>query len=565
MVSSKRPCHGLAYYWLVLSVVAASFAVRRAEGGNVEIVSTSIVETGKSRTAIAALSISEEDAIDLFRMPTLSLPSMGSGSDDETVYTKTESIIRTIEEQGGLEVVWKGSISEPGRIGFATLIQGSNGELAGIMNTETSAFSLSTMPDGILQLRETFWRDGAPDGGSIEFEGFEGDIGGRSSGVNEPVSAALFVDNPKRDILETSRGNGARLTREPGSRMLRDEDRKLQSMTNVDVLVLISNRAACESAGLSFGCDLMDNITAPIEGLLRVAEEQTNTAMQAVGISASITFVQYIYLGPNDFDGYPSIDTLEFIRISLVIGAWRNEAGADLVCMITGDGPEVDQNQQEVVGNAYLNRPESTSTWTAMNQYAMSHEIFHCLGTRHSRNDCDTKHPYGHGLQVPGVLRTIMAYQCSTSSCPQIPYLSAEGHSYQGTPIGDSLHNNARLVAENIADVAAFRESVNPPRVSPPVSPLQSPPSPFPTAYPTSAPAPVSATAKPSMDSTASGFCFSDRMTVMVQGKKGATRMDELQIGDAILTSKGYSKVYSFGHHEPSKWTEFLQIYTANS
>lgn len=51
-------------------------------------------------------------------------------------------------------------------------------------------------------------------------------------------------------------------------------------------------------------------------------------------------------------------------------------------------------------------------------------------------------------------------------------------------------------------------------------------------------------------------------MTVDVSGK-GATRMDKLQVGDSVLTVDGsYSKVYSFGHLEPGRKTEFLQIKT---
>jgi len=60
-------------------------------------------------------------------------------------------------------------------------------------------------------------------------------------------------------------------------------------------------------------------------------------------------------------------------------------------------------------------------------------------------------------------------------------------------------------------------------------------------------------------------ICFSGRTTVQVKGKAGATRMDQLKIGDHVLTKDGktYSKVYSFSHYLPQAQVEFVQIRTA--
>jgi len=66
-------------------------------------------------------------------------------------------------------------------------------------------------------------------------------------------------------------------------------------------------------------------------------------------------------------------------------------------------------------------------------------------------------------------------------------------------------------------------------------------------------------------------FCFSSDMQVTVRhpgDDDGATirkRMDELRIGDAVLTdaaTETYTTVYSFGHYAPHIETEFLQIIT---
>ena len=87
-----------------------------------------------------------------------------------------------------------------------------------------------------------------------------------------------------------------------------------------------------------------------------------------------------------------------------------------------------------------------------------------------------------------------------------------------------------------------------------------------PTAYPTApTPAPFrSPTPPPTVETSEEGKgwgCFSGRTTVHVQGK-GITRMDAIEIGDAVLTADGttYSKVYSRGHFAPDAETDYLQI-----
>jgi len=57
--------------------------------------------------------------------------------------------------------------------------------------------------------------------------------------------------------------------------------------------------------------------------------------------------------------------------------------------------------------------------------------------------------------------------------------------------------------------------------------------------------------------------CFSGDMTVDVFGK-GAKRMDELDVGDEVLSAHGtYTQVYSFGHLDADLLTEFVQIHTS--
>jgi len=90
-----------------------------------------------------------------------------------------------------------------------------------------------------------------------------------------------------------------------------------------------------------------------------------------------------------------------------------------------------------------------------------------------------------------------------------------------------------------------------------------------PTPVITPPPAPTPAPTKDTIVCTGWFFfcwtCFSDRMSVMALGK-GSTRMDDLEVGDWVLTQDGsYSKVYGFGHRNPQLKAEFVQILTSDS
>jgi hypothetical protein len=55
--------------------------------------------------------------------------------------------------------------------------------------------------------------------------------------------------------------------------------------------------------------------------------------------------------------------------------------------------------------------------------------------------------------------------------------------------------------------------------------------------------------------------CFSGDMTVEVHGK-GVVRIGDIQVGDKVLASTGYSLVYSFVHNNPKAISEFVQVTT---
>lgn len=132
------------------------------------------------------------------------------------------------------------------------------------------------------------------------------------------------------------------------------------------------------------------------------------------------------------------------------------------------------------------------------------------------------------------------AYHCPGYDCPPIPYLSADGATFNGISIGDERHNNALRVAEVTgATIGSNNAGITGPPPSNDVEVIDG-------------------------GGGGGGWCFSDRTVVFAEGK-GPTRMDQLDVGDSVLTSNGFSKVYTFGHLDANHKTDFLQIHTDKS
>ena len=91
--------------------------------------------------------------------------------------------------------------------------------------------------------------------------------------------------------------------------------------------------------------------------------------------------------------------------------------------------------------------------------YSLAHEIGHIIGARHdiALDDTNVPYPYGHGYVRGKEWRTIMSYEESCDSCPRFPIWSSPSIEVRGTAAGNETSNNARVIAESAARVAAFR------------------------------------------------------------------------------------------------------------
>lgn len=176
----------------------------------------------------------------------------------------------------------------------------------------------------------------------------------------------------------------------------------------------------------------------------------------------------------------------------------------------------------------------------------------HNFNANHDRlnTPSNSQHPYAHGLQVPGVLRTVMAYPCSAPDpfCAPMPLFSAAGYSYDGISIGSDTVDNARMIRENAATVSSWKVCKQ--------------------GCDNSDDAGSTANTVGAIDDGSdvkAGGCFSSTNTVNTLGK-GTVTINLLQIGDYVHVGQGqYSQVYSFSHIDHEAETDFLEIQTNGS
>jgi hypothetical protein len=445
------------------------------------------------------------------------------------------------------EVFWSGVLSDFNehsneesnssfaRTGFANVYQTFNGDLAGSFSTEKAAYSLAKLPNGTYQIRITRWED-FPDSEIVETSTNETGVGTEqkekhpqaserssfrfpsftrqsSDTVQDYVEAVTHLSLDGTEEVETD-GLGSVIPSDlqtsgiPSTRFLRGSQiekavvrkygsnstfvqtlssrRRIQqdSLLYVDILIIVTNRAMCQYAGVSMGCDTQ-TYRGPIEQRIPVLEVETNNAFADVDLPVRIRVVDTIILQPG-YDGVPNSQVLNVINSNTNVRQWRRDAGADLVAMITGPN-------NPICGIAILNSFESATSYTCLDDFVFSHEIGHNFGCLHDRDNTPRfqSHPYAHGYRHNvDEFRTIMAYECRSRRCPLVPYFFVNGYQLtDGRPIGDTRHDNARMIRENAPRVSNFVPSKQPQQPSPPpptaptspttpTSPLPNPPSP---------------------------------------------------------------------------------------
>jgi hypothetical protein len=95
----------------------------------------------------------------------------------------------------------------------------------------------------------------------------------------------------------------------------------------------------------------------------------------------------------------------------------------------------------------------------AASTYSVAHEIGHIIGARHDLmlDKIMTPFPYGHGYVSGNKWRDIMSYKGSCGGCPRLPVWSSPLVKVRGETAGTPNLDNARVLREQAARVAAFR------------------------------------------------------------------------------------------------------------
>jgi peptidyl-Asp metalloendopeptidase len=95
----------------------------------------------------------------------------------------------------------------------------------------------------------------------------------------------------------------------------------------------------------------------------------------------------------------------------------------------------------------------------AATSYSLAHEIGHLIGARHDTSIDKNMTPfaYGHGYVNGTKWRDIMSYKASCGGCPRLPVWSSPIVLIKGEPAGTPDLDNARVISEQAARVAAFR------------------------------------------------------------------------------------------------------------
>jgi len=91
--------------------------------------------------------------------------------------------------------------------------------------------------------------------------------------------------------------------------------------------------------------------------------------------------------------------------------------------------------------------------------YSVAHEVGHIIGARHDLNldKILTPFAFGHGYVNGTKWRDIMSYKESCGGCPRVPVWSSPLVKVRGEPAGTPDLDNARVIREQAARVAAFR------------------------------------------------------------------------------------------------------------
>jgi hypothetical protein len=368
----------------------------------------------------SATHVAESDVV-RWRAVTLDLAALSGGSSGTTLDLPLFPDVRFSAQLDGIDTL------APGRYVW-------KGHLAGIVDGDVT-FAVT---DGVLA-------------GQIMMPG-------ASYRVHRTTAETYVVEQVDTSVLPSE---GPPLVPEIPDAAAADPEVLSDDGSQIDVLVVYTPAARSAAGG-----------TAAMHALVDLAVSNANTSYANSGVTQRLRLV---YRGEVAYTEQPSNMSSDLSRLRLTsdgflddVHALRDTYRADFVSLLTG--------ATDFCGLGYL----MTSVNTTFAQYAFNitawncagqnlsfaHELGHNMGLSHDFANAGSAgaYPYSYGYQDPGFFRTVMAYECSSVSCPRVMHFSTQTRTYGGRPTGVAgASENARTLNNTAPTTANFRQSSTPP------------------------------------------------------------------------------------------------------
>ena len=379
-------------------------------------------------------------------------PKLTVALNDQTVLT----IARTSLDIKPTLCIWRGEVEQTG--GLVTLMWWSNGQMAGTVQDQGKIYSVRHMGGQFYAVVEMSTERMPQEHASLPANLRASDPNLRDDPLVQQGDASLLrraITAKRAPSAAAQAGRApqkrAALGKEAATRGKDAATRKPMPSGKeviIDVLVAYTKKAASnygdvkrelvelaiEEANHSFRLSNLGNIK-----LRLVHSYQTNYAEQG-------EHFQHLWRYADRGDGY--MDEVHGLR---------DKHRADVAVLIVDDAAGCGLSTR-----VYADAEEAFAVVhheCAAASYSVAHEIGHIIGARHelALDKNMTPFPYGHGFVNGSKWRDIMSYKVSCGGCPRLPVWSSPQVLVKGEAAGTPDLDNARVISEQGARVAAFR------------------------------------------------------------------------------------------------------------